>query len=329
MKEPLFSVIVPAYNAAAFLEQCVESILDQTFPDFELLLINDGSGDATPSMCDAYALRDGRIHVFHQENRGHTGARNTGLRKSRGQYVLFVDSDDWLDADVLARLCAEIGKEAPEILVFDLCRHEGAEVSILPNGVAAGVYSVPELEDRLLVAADGSYVFPKSLSGKAFLKSSVEKYQLSVPKEVLIGEDGACFVATAMTCQKICVLSGTGYHFAVRPDSVSRSWDQTALQRCAKLLQYYREQLDLSREVIRAQYERAVVAQLYTAVLFEIRAGCSRLRIKEDLETILQDKGTHDALRRARLSLRGYKLKIKQLILRFRLLWLVQPLMRQ
>lgn len=329
MKEPLFSVIVPAYDAADYLPRCVGSILGQSFPDFELLLVNDGSRDDTPALCEQYARRDGRVRVFHQENRGHTGARNTGLRESRGQYVLFVDSDDWLDSDVLARLCAEIGKEAPEILVFDLCRHEGPEVSILPNGVAAGVYSVPELEDRLLVAADGSYVFPKSLSGKAFLKSSVEKYQLSVPKEVLIGEDGACFVATAMTCQKICVLSGTGYHFAVRPGSVSHSWDQTALQRCAKLLQYYREHLDLSREGLRAQYERAVVAQLYTAVRFATMAGCTPAQIKADLRAVLREGGAGEALHRAGFGRGGQKMKVKQLILRFRLLWLVKPLMRQ
>ncbi len=328
MKEPLFSVIVPAYNAAAFLERCVESILGQTFPGFELLLIDDGSGDDTPSMCDAYARRDGRVRVFHQENRGHTGARNTGLRESRGQYVLFVDSDDWLDPDVLEHCSVQIRKNRPDIIVFDLCGHAEERVYALPNGVEAGTYAAGELADRLLLTADGTYVFPKSLSGKAFLKSCVEAHQLAVPKEVLIGEDGACFVAAAMEAENISVLSGTGYHFAVRPDSVSHSWDHTALRRCEKLLRYYRDHLDLSREVIRAQYERAVVAQLYTAVLFEVRAGCSRLRIKKDLATILRDKDTHDALRRARLSLRGYKMKVKQLILRLRLLWLVKPLMR-
>lgn len=329
MKEPLFSVIVPAYNAAAFLEKCVESILGQTFPDLELLLIDDGSRDGTPALCDDFARRDSRVRVIHQENRGHTGARNTGLRESRGQYVLFVDSDDWLDADVLARLSAEVGSHAPDILIFDLCRHADDGVSTLANGVGAGVYTIRELEDRLLVAADGSYVFPKSLSGKAFLKSCVEKYQLSVPREVLIGEDGACFVATAMACQKICVLSGTGYHFSVRPGSVSRGGDKAALRRCEKLLQYYREHLDLSRKGLRAQYERAVVAQLYTAVLFETGAGCSPGRIKEDLQGVLRSDGVAEALRQAKFSRGGKKMKIKQLILHLRLLWLVKPLMRQ
>lgn len=91
---PLISVIVPVYNTAPFLRECVDSLLHQTFSDFELLLVDDGSTDDSPAICDDYAARDNRIRVIHQENRGLSGARNAGIDAAKGTYLSFVDSDD-------------------------------------------------------------------------------------------------------------------------------------------------------------------------------------------------------------------------------------------
>lgn len=328
MNVPLFSVIVPAYNAAAFLRRCVDSVLGQSYPDLELLLVDDGSVDETLRLCKDYAGRDARARVFHQENRGHTGARNTGLREAAGQYVVFLDADDWLEADFLQKCSKEILTHQPDILVSSLCRHGENGRTELSCGVKPGIYDVGELADRLLMADDGSFLFPKSLSGKAFRKSAVEPFQREVPSEVLIGEDGACFVATAMVSDRICVLDGVGYHFAVWQDSVSHRADPEALLRCRKLLQYYRDHLDLSREEVRLQHERNTVAQLYTAVLYEVRAGCSRKKLRQDLASVLADPETAAALRTARFGRTGIKMMIKQRILRYRLLWLIKPLMR-
>ncbi|AQP45757.1 glycosyltransferase family 2 protein [Tessaracoccus flavus] len=96
------SVIVPVYNTAKYLEQSVGSVLRQSFPDFELLLIDDGSTDESPVMCDAFALRDSRVKVFHQSNSGVSAARNTGLDHARGEFVAFLDSDDWFGEETLA-----------------------------------------------------------------------------------------------------------------------------------------------------------------------------------------------------------------------------------
>jgi len=93
------SVIVPVYNTAQFLPHCIESILSQSFTDFELLLIDDGSTDSSGKICDAYAEKDNRIRVFHKENGGVSSARNLGLDNARGEWVAFVDSDDWVEDD--------------------------------------------------------------------------------------------------------------------------------------------------------------------------------------------------------------------------------------
>lgn len=101
MNKPLISIIVPVYNVETYLDQCIHSVLNQTYSNWELLLINDGSTDSSGSMCDDYARRDGRIRVIHMKNRGVSEARNTGLTLSKGEYITFLDSDDGIREDFL------------------------------------------------------------------------------------------------------------------------------------------------------------------------------------------------------------------------------------
>lgn len=103
-ESPVFSIIVPVYKVEAFLDKCVRSLTGQTFSDIEIILVDDGSPDRCPEMCDAYAREDARITVIHKPNGGLSDARNAGLEASRGRYVLFVDSDDYIAEDTCQRL---------------------------------------------------------------------------------------------------------------------------------------------------------------------------------------------------------------------------------
>ena len=101
---PLITIIVPIYRAEAYLRRCVDSILGQDFRDLELILIDDGSPDGCPGLCDAFAESDSRVVAIHQKNKGVSAARNTGLDAARGEYVAFVDADDWVEPDYLSYL---------------------------------------------------------------------------------------------------------------------------------------------------------------------------------------------------------------------------------
>lgn len=105
-KYPLISVIVPVYNVEQYLRQCLDSILNQTYPEIEVLLINDGSTDASDEICREYAERDNRIRYFVKENGGLSDARNYALDRAEGEYVTFVDSDDFLMEQALEKLYA-------------------------------------------------------------------------------------------------------------------------------------------------------------------------------------------------------------------------------
>ena len=104
--KPLISVIVPVYNVEAYLPRCIDSVLNQTYENLEIFLVNDGSGDRSGAICDEYALRDPRIRVLHKENGGQSTARNLALEAMTGEFVTFVDSDDWLEPDAYEAMMA-------------------------------------------------------------------------------------------------------------------------------------------------------------------------------------------------------------------------------
>lgn len=121
MKEkPFVSFIVPVYKAEPYIRQCVDSLLAQTYTDYEIVLVDDGSPDNCPAICDSYAEQDGRIRVIHKANGGLSDARNTGLQNALGEYVIFIDSDDfWLEKDSLGFLVSEIKRKPVDFLGFN------------------------------------------------------------------------------------------------------------------------------------------------------------------------------------------------------------------
>lgn len=113
---PFFSVIVPVYNVSQYLKRCIDSILSQSYGDFELLLVDDGSTDDSGKICDEYARKDNRINVFHKKNGGVSSARNKGIDEARGNYVVFVDSDDYILQDRLLQIM-KLSDNNPDMIV--------------------------------------------------------------------------------------------------------------------------------------------------------------------------------------------------------------------
>lgn len=115
-----FSIVIPVYKTKEYLDHCVESVISQTFRDFEIILVDDGSPDCCGAMCDAWAAKDSRIVVVHQENGGLSAARNAGIRRATGEYIMFLDSDDWwADPCVLEDIALRLDKTNADVLSFN------------------------------------------------------------------------------------------------------------------------------------------------------------------------------------------------------------------
>lgn len=123
---PLISIIVPVYNVKDYLEKCLQSICVQTYKNLEIILIDDGSSDGSGELCDLFAQRDGRIKVIHQTNAGQSAARNRGLAVAQGEFLGFVDSDDWIEPDMYEFL-------------YHLLKANGADISICSHYIETAV----------------------------------------------------------------------------------------------------------------------------------------------------------------------------------------------
>ena len=122
----IYSIIIPVYNTEKYLNECVESIINQDYPYFEIILVNDGSTDSSASMCDAWACRDSRIVALHQNNAGAAAARNAGINIAKGDYFLFLDSDDyWLNNHVLSNINDRLSRSAVDVLIYNYQKDYG------------------------------------------------------------------------------------------------------------------------------------------------------------------------------------------------------------
>lgn len=171
----LISIIVPVYNGQKYIDRCVRSILEQTYSDWELLLVDGASEDESPQLCDLWQVKDSRIRVFHSEkNRGVSAGRNTGLRNAKGAYIMFVDVDDWLRPDCLFRLYEDIQQEDVEIAgcSFIKCTDSDWEEHIAKKAAATqnpgGVKPVEAQYEAGAVTAD-----KKLTAGGDFLREGI------------------------------------------------------------------------------------------------------------------------------------------------------------
>ena len=118
MNTPLISIIVPVYNVEKYLDKCVQSLLNQTYKNIEIILVDDGSPDNSGIMCDEYAAKDSRVKVVHKQNGGLVSARNAGFDVMTGDWHMYVDSDDWIDLNTCEKLIAAINRHPDEDMVF-------------------------------------------------------------------------------------------------------------------------------------------------------------------------------------------------------------------
>lgn len=214
----LISVIVPIYNVAQYLPQCLDSILCQTYPDLEILLIDDGSTDCGGAVCDAYARRDARIRVIHKENGGLVSARKAGVRAAKGRYIGYVDGDDWIASDMYEMLYDRLCACGADIAMCGHWNDTGDDARPVRHGMAAGCYDRQRLMREVYpkMIAGGDFftwnIFP-AVWDKLFRRESLIPFQLAVDERIVIGEDVACAYPALFGAKSVCIMDECLYHY--------------------------------------------------------------------------------------------------------------------
>ncbi|MCH5270489.1 MAG: glycosyltransferase family 2 protein [Lachnospiraceae bacterium] len=223
------SIIVPAYNVENYIRECVDSILAQTFTDFELILVDDGSTDSTGRICDDYAGKDSRIRVLHKENGGLVSARKAGLSDATGEYATYVDGDDWIAPSWFADLCNTAKKEDADIVIadFTIAREKYREpfTQIMEGGIFVEDKIRKDIYSCMLCKGEYfSFGFQPSLWSKLFRRELLVPYQTAVDERIRLGEDAACFYPCVLEAKKVVYLKGYhGYFYRMRETSISHA----------------------------------------------------------------------------------------------------------
>lgn len=207
-KQPKISVIVPVYKAEVYLHRCVDSILAQTFQDFEVLLVDDGSPDRSGEICDEYARKDQRVRVFHKENGGVSSARNLGLDNAKGEWATFVDSDDYVENSYLSDFGLE--KCGADFYLQGYRKILSKEKSRLSH------FSVKQVQ--IVSFSDAYYegedkVIINFILGKLIRLAIVKRFSLAFDVTLSFGEDHLFFLSYLTHVQKIALSPATSYNY--------------------------------------------------------------------------------------------------------------------
>ncbi len=218
------SVIVPIYNIKAYLDQCVQSILAQTYQNLEVILVDDGSNDGSGEICDSYIDTDERVKVIHTENGGLVVARKNGLKAASGDYIGFVDGDDYLAPEMYESLVSVI--ESGE---YDFV-HSGYYVSktkrtMTPEdfGFASNSKRIEFLKQRVF-SSDYSSVITPSIWSKLFRTDFIKEQYGLVPDGQNFGEDLLCLCHCILHCSRFCTLDQAHYYYRIREGSITHEY---------------------------------------------------------------------------------------------------------
>lgn len=244
-RNPLISVIVPIYGIDRYVGTCIESLMEQIYRNIEIILVDDGSQDRCPEICDLYATKDSRITVIHKTNGGLVSARKAGLEASHGEYVGYVDGDDWVEPGFYQALAKTAIEYDSDIVVAGMSRDLFSVSSKITSKIPAGHYEGSRLKklkrnmltfERFSRIGISTYVW-----NKLFKRDKLFNFQMAVDNGVSIGEDAAVTYPYLMSCEKVSIIENCEYHYRQREDSMLKK--ATAYNREAVGLKKLYEQL--------------------------------------------------------------------------------------
>lgn len=276
----LFSVIVPIYKVEEYLRKCVDSILIQSLSDFEVILVDDGSPDHCPEICDQYAQKDSRVKVVHKPNGGLASARNAGLKVASGEYVIYVDGDDWISEDMLDGFYQKILKPHPDVdaIVSGMTWEYGDRTELTIPYIDKGYYGKERLQEEVYpyLMYDSRKPF---YTGAIFPSSGGKVFRLSLLKEhycrderIRMGEDNA-FIFECIYFAKAAYVSRDGYYHYNRKNegSITQSYDKERFRNNKLLTSYISEHLGGLTEEMDRQINAFKAYWLIMAVFHEVK----------------------------------------------------------
>ena len=254
--KPLLTVVIPVYNVERYLKRCIESVLAQEWKDYEILLVDDGSTDNSPQICDDYVKDYDFISVIHKENGGLSEARNTGISHAKGEYVYFPDSDDWIEPDTFIALAEALESLEFDIISFNREFVKGEEDAIVSEPEVTQVF---EGKDAFVQCLKHSYITGFA-NDKIYRKSLFIDNNILFPKGKYYEDLGTNY-KLFLSAKKVYATNQKYYHYLIdNPDSITQSWNE---KKFSDMFGFYKD--IFYSDFVRSQLnqEELQISQLY------------------------------------------------------------------
>ena len=262
-----FSIVVPVYNVESYIRECIESVLNQTYPDFELILVNDGSTDQSPTICEEYAAKDSRVKVIHKENGGLSDARNVGTAQAIGEYIIYIDSDDYIQIPTFLEQLRQTSEAKPDIIVYKFIKYFEESKSFSSRHYSmSGFENCNDLADQIsfLVQSDGFYC---SAWSKAIRLDLLKEHNINFEKG-LLGEDQEWYYHILLKAKSMAAIDSEFLVYRQRPNSITSSWKMKNLTDCIYVIEKWKQ--TIAKEELPEKYRTALfhsLAKLYCNLL--------------------------------------------------------------
>lgn len=307
---PELSVIIPVYGTEKTLNRCVRSVVNQTMRDIEIILVDDGSPDNCPALCDEWAKKDGRIKVVHKTNGGLGFARNSGMAVATGKYLTFIDSDDYIDEIAYERVFADAHGDEDAIRFFYLRENENGEelTAEKVSPLKAGAYFEKDIKEKILFPLFG--MLPSD-DGKAYVSSSTccQIYRTEILKNGgfefqserrFISEDLLFNVRFMATAKKILVLEDKFYHYTVNGSSLTQSYRK---DRFARFIEVCDELKKLSvdygvSDEVSLRIDRTLASYARRCVKLEFLTNPDKKAVKKNVKEICRSSALEEVFER-------------------------------
>lgn len=284
MSNYLVSIIVPIYNKEAYLEECVNSLIKQSYTNLEILLIDDGSKDNSTALCDEYAKNDTRVKVIHKINGGLVSAWKRGVEEATGDYISFVDSDDWVDLDMVDRMIAYVSGSDKEIILSDYIieRSSGANSYVWQN-IEPGIYEREQIVNDIIPKLWGyeDRVISRSRCMKLFSAKLVKENAHYGDEHLRFAEDSSLSVPCVIDAERLVFMDKAAmYHYRFVDDSMVHDYD-AGLLKSIELLQTIQEQI-LKDKFVGEQIEKYIELSREEYIFLLMYAVKNEVRKKTD-----------------------------------------------
>ena len=314
----LFSLVIPIYNVEKYLKQCVDSVISQSFSDLEIILVDDGSTDGSPSICDSYASSDSRIKVIHKPNGGIVSARKAGTKEATGEYIACVDGDDWIEPDYFEKFAKVIEEHSPDIVC---CGHIERSINGDSNHKKlkerSGYYKKEDIEQ--LIFPD-LLDFSPQVWGKVIKRNIFTDIQLSVDDVIKMGEDACVVVPSVYRANNMYILDDCLYDYRFNPSSISNNKTVFNLEEPKLIANHYLKQMDTANDGFKQQLYDTTLNRLYNRCISQFYLDRPYKEICKDLDHCLDDPFYQECIKKCKYSLKRHpKRWIKKQELRFRL----------